>query len=89
MTAVEPLFDFQHFATIRVDQWNKHDVLDHFGPPAEVRATRQYPAVWSYRYREANVWYSLFSVMFDANGVVRQTQNGPDPMFDPTDRGRF
>jgi hypothetical protein len=85
VVAIEPLLDLQHFATIRVDQWNKQDVLTHFGPPAEVRGTRQYNNVWSYRYRESNVWYSLFSVMFDDAGIVRQTQNGPDPMFDPGD----
>jgi hypothetical protein len=85
VVAIEPLLDLQHFATIRVDQWNKQDVLSHFGPPAEVRGTRQYSNVWSYRYRESNVWYSLFSVMFDDAGIVRQTQNGPDPMFDPAD----
>lgn len=88
VTAVEPLFNLEHFATIRVDQWTRDDVFKHFGPPSEVSGTRQY-AVWSYRYRESEEWNSLFSVMFDANGVVRQTQNGPDPMYDPEDRGRL
>ncbi len=88
VTAVEPLLNLPHFAAIRVDQWTKQDVLEHFGPPAEVTGTRLYPEVWSYRYREADIWYSLFSVMFDPTGVVRQTQNGPDPMYDPKDNGR-
>ena len=85
---VEPLLDTQHFATIRVDAWNKTDILTHFGRPAEVGGIRGYE-VWSYRYREAETWYSLFHVMFDASGVVRQTQNGPDPMFDPSFKNRF
>ncbi len=84
VVSVEPLLDTEHFARIGVNTWTKQDVLDRFGPPAEVRGTLRYPVVWSYRYREAGVWYSLFSIMFDAGGVVRETQNGPDPMYDPT-----
>jgi hypothetical protein len=87
VTAVEPLLNTQHFAQIQVDQWNKHDVFEHFGTPAEVRRTMRYE-MWSYRYREGEVWDSLFSVMFDDAGVVKQTQNGPDPMFDPIYRNR-
>lgn len=88
VTAVEPLFDFAHFARIGVDRWTRADVLAHFGQPSETGATRQFK-VWSYRWRENEQWNSLFSVMFDADGVVRQTQNGPDPMYDPQDRGRL
>lgn len=88
VVTVEPLLDTEHFATIQVGAWNKQDVLSHFGRAAEVSRTRNYE-VWSYRYREAETWYSLFHVMFDASGVVRQTQNGPDPMFDPGERSRF
>lgn len=85
---VEPLLNTEHFAQIRLDQWNKQDVLTHFGVPAEVSRIRNYE-VWSYRYREAETWYSLFHVMFDASGVVRETQNGPDPLFDPSFKNRF
>lgn len=88
VTAVEPLLNTEHFGTIRIDDWNKQDVFTHFGPPADVTRTRQYE-VWSYRYRESEVWNSLFHVMFDAKGIVRQTQNAPDPMYDPKDRGRL
>jgi hypothetical protein len=88
VTSVEPLLNTEHFATIAVDRWNKGDVFSHFGKPAEIRRTRLYE-VWSYRYREAEVWDSLFSVMFDASGIVRQTQNGPDPLHSPEDGGRM
>lgn len=88
VVSIEPLLDLPHFATIRVGEWNKNDVLMHFGRPAEFTGVRGYE-VWSYRYREAETWYSLFHVMFDASGVVRQTQNGPDPMFDPSFKSRF
>jgi hypothetical protein len=80
VTAVEPLLNTEHFALIAVNDWNENAVFTHFGPPAEVRHTRQY-LVWSYRYKEAQVWDSLFSVMFDESGTVRVTQNGPDPMY--------
>ncbi len=88
VVSVEPLLNTEHFATIKVGTWNKNDVLTHFGTAAEISRTRNYE-VWSYRYREAEIWYSLFHVMFDASGVVRETQNGPDPMFDPSFKNRF
>ena len=86
VTAVEPLFDLAHFAQIQVDHWAQADVLSHFGRPSEISGTRNY-LVWGYRYREAGEWNSMFSVMFDRDGVVRQTQNGPDEMYDPKDHG--
>ena len=87
VASVEPLLNTEHFATIRVGQWNKQDVLDHFGTAAEFSRIQHFD-VWSYRYREAETWNSLYSVMFDAQGIVRQVQNGPDPMYDPRERGR-
>ena len=86
VTRVDPLLNTEHFARIQVGKWNEQEVFDHFGPPAERRATLSY-RVWSYRYREAETWDSLFSIMFDAQGIVRQTQNGPDPMYNPEDHG--
>lgn len=87
VTAVEPLLNTEHFATIRVGEWTKRDILTHFGTPAEVSRIRHYE-VWSYRYRENETWDSLFHVMFDRAGIVRQTQNGPDPMYEKRDAGR-
>ncbi len=87
VVSVEPLLNTAHFATIVVGQWNKHDVLTHFGTPAEISRIARYEG-WSYRYRENDTWDSLFHVMFDAAGIVRQTQNGPDPMYEKRDAGR-
>jgi hypothetical protein len=87
VTAVEPLFNTEHFALIQVDRWSEADVLAHFGKPSEISGTRNY-LVWGYRYREAGEWNSMFSVMFDKAGIVRQTQNGPDEMYDPEDHGQ-
>jgi outer membrane protein assembly factor BamE (lipoprotein component of BamABCDE complex) len=83
VTAVEPLLNTEHFATIRVGTWGKRDIFDHFGKPGYVSHTLRYE-VWTYRYREGEAWNSLFNIMFDAEGTVRQTQNEPDPMFDPS-----
>ena len=88
VTRVEPLLNTEHFATIRVGEWTKRDVTAHFGRAAEFTHIPGYE-VWSYRYREAETWHSLFHVMFDAAGVVRQVQNGPDPMFDPGNSDRM
>ncbi len=86
VTAVEPLFNLEHFAQIEVNRWTQADVLSHFGRPSEISGTRNY-LVWGYRYRESGEWNSMFSVMFDPSGIVRQTQNGPDEMYDPKDHG--
>lgn len=86
VTSVEPLLNTEHFATIRVGEWNKDAVLAHFGKAAVFSRVQTYE-VWSYRYREAETWDSLFHVMFDAAGVVRQVQNGPDPMYEHNDNG--
>ena len=85
---VEPLLNSEHFATIHVATWNRDDVLNHFGRPAEISRVPGYE-VWSYRYRENEVWDSMFHVMFDPAGIVRQTMNGPDPMYEKRDNGRM
>jgi hypothetical protein len=73
----------ENFARVRIDRDTKDDILRLFGRPAEVSrvALRNYE-VWSYRYKESGVWNSMMHVHFDANGVVRQMLNGPDPMYD-------
>ena len=84
VVSVEPLLNTEHFATIKVGEWNKQDVFTHFGRPAEISRIPRYE-VWSFRYRENEAWDSLFHVMFDPAGIVRQTQNGPDPMYERRD----
>jgi hypothetical protein len=67
-----------------VDAATKDEVLRTVGRPAETsRVALKNYEVWSYRYREANVWNSLMHVHFDDQGVVRQMLNGPDPRYDP------
>ena len=87
LVSYEQVLTGEKFATIKIDQATREDVLRTLGRPAERSrvAMRDYE-VWSYRYKEAGVWNSLMHVHFDRNGVVRQMLNGPDPLFDPKER---
>jgi outer membrane protein assembly factor BamE (lipoprotein component of BamABCDE complex) len=71
----------ENFARIQKGQWDAEEVLQHFGPPA-ARHTIRGNQVWDYRYKEYNVYNSLFSITFDASGLVAKTENGPDWLFD-------
>lgn len=90
LQSYEQVLTGEKFATVKIDQATKADVLRAIGRPAERSriALRDYE-VWSYRYKEAGVWNSLMHVHFDQNGVVRQMLNGPDPMFEVRDRNAF
>jgi hypothetical protein len=87
LASYEQVLTGEKFATIKVDQATKADVLRIIGRPAEQSRVRLHNyEVWSYRYKEAGVWNSLMHVHFDEQGVVRQMMNGPDPMFEVRDR---
>jgi hypothetical protein len=43
--------------------------------------------VWSYKYRQAGIWYSLMHLHFDRHGVLRESMSGPDPDYE--DRRSF
>ncbi|HEU4851206.1 MAG TPA: outer membrane protein assembly factor BamE [Telluria sp.] len=71
------------FATLRPGVATKADVLDTLGRPSETsRVHLGNFEVWSYRYKENNVWNSMMHVHFDQAGVVRLMQSGPDPMYE-------
>ncbi len=83
LRAFEQVLTGEKFATIKVDQASKTDVLHTLGRPAE----RAYLSlsdleVWSYRYKESGVWNSMMHIHFDRAGTVRMMQNGPDPMYE-------
>ena len=88
LASYEQVLTGEKFATIKIDQATRDDVLRTLGRPAEhSRVAMQNYEVWSYRYKEAGVWNSMMHVHFDQGGVVRQMLNGPDPMYEPRDRG--
>jgi len=74
----------------QVGTWTKRDVMEHFGLPRE--PTQYFPLmkreVWSYRFKHEGQWPSLFNFYFDDEGVLRQTQITPDPLYDRADSRR-
>lgn len=86
----EQVLTTQKFATIKVGEMNKGDVLHTIGAPSETSyLSLRDLEVWSYPYKENDVWNSIMHVHFDRNGIVRQLLNGPDPRFDPDTRFPF
>lgn len=67
------------FATVKVGVTNKEDVLHTFGRPAETSyLSWQKLEVWTYRYKQSDVWDAMMHVHFDDQGVLRMMQSGPD-----------
>ena len=89
LVSYEQVLNTEKFASIKINVDNKDDVLRTIGAPSETTYLNLvHREVWSYPYRESNVWNSLMHVYFDNAGIVRRLENGPDPKFDP-DRRRF
>ena len=89
LISYEQVLTMQKFGTIRIGEATKADVLRTVGQPAEVStlSLRQLE-VWSYRYKENNVWNSMMHVHFDKSGIVRQLLNGPDPRYEEHEHSR-
>jgi hypothetical protein len=86
MSAFEQVLTSQKFATLKIGQANKAEVLRTIGRPAETSwLSLPKLEVWSYRYKESGVWNSMMHVHFDRSGIVRMMQNGPDPMYEDRD----
>lgn len=86
----EQVLTSQKFASIKIGEATKADVLRTIGAPSE---TSYLPLtdleVWSYPYKESDVWNSMMHVHFDKAGIVRKMLNGPDPRYDPDMRFPF
>jgi hypothetical protein len=86
----EQVLTTQKFATIKVGETTKNEVLRIIGTPSE---TSYLPLkdleVWSYPYKESNVWNSIMHVHIDRAGIVRQMLNAPDPRYEPDSRFPF
>lgn len=86
----EQVLTTQKFATIIVGEASKTDVLRTIGSPSETSyLSLSDLEVWSYPYKENEIWNSVMHVHFDRAGIVRKMLNGPDPRFDPDDRFPF
>lgn len=80
----EQVLNSTKFSTIKVGISNKNDVLRTIGAPGSTSfLTLRQLEVWTYRYKESNVWNSMMHVHFDKNGIVQQMMNGPDTERDP------
>ncbi len=84
LVSFEQVLKSDKFAMIVPGVSNKPDVLHLIGAPGSV-SYLSLPdlEVWSYAYKEANVWDSMMHVHFDKAGIVRKMENGPDPARDP------
>lgn len=87
LISFEQVLTTQKFATIKVGEATKDDVLKTIGAPSD---TSYLPLseleVWSYPYKEANTWNSVMHVHFDKRGIVQRMQGGPDLRFEPDSR---
>lgn len=84
----EQVLTTKKFATIKLDQFTKSGVLHTVGAPSDTSYLALTDLeVWSYPYRENDVWNSVMHIHFDRTGIVRKMLNGPDLRFDPD--GRF
>lgn len=65
--------------------WTSEEVRCAFGPPERIGSAGlpgNTEIVWSYRYRQSGVWYSLMYVFLGTDGeTVTRFYAGPDPMF--------
>ena len=72
----------ENFARVRIGVDTQADVRREFGPP---RTVEPYPRIglvgWRFPYVENGVWNSEMVIYFDAQGIVRKVENGPDPRF--------
>lgn len=79
----EQVLTGEKFATLKIGEATREDVLHALGRPAERSYLRLRDFdVWSYRYKESGVWNSMMHLHFDRAGLLRMMQNGPDPMFE-------
>lgn len=82
----EQVLTDQSFERLGEGVWTPERVQCAFGPPeniTKVGLPSDLKIVWSYRYRQYGVWYSLMYVFFGTDGKqVTQFYAGPDPMFD-------
>ncbi len=86
----EQVLTSEKFASIKIGQATKDDVLRTVGAPSETSyLSLSDLEVWSYPYKESGVWNSLMHIHFDSSGIVRKMMNGPDPRFDPDERFPF
>ena len=72
----------QNFARVRIGIDTEADVRREFGAPRLVVPFPRTGLVgWMFPYLENDLWNSEMAIYFDAQGIVRKLENGPDPRF--------
>ncbi|SNT21137.1 hypothetical protein SAMN06265795_11755 [Noviherbaspirillum humi] len=90
LASYEQVLTNEKFASIKVGEAGKNDVLHAIGAPSGTSyLSLSDLEVWTYPYKESGVWNSLMHVHFDRNGIVQRMMSGPDPRFDPDRRFPF
>ncbi|MGE4125206.1 MAG: hypothetical protein AB7E59_08095 [Pusillimonas sp.] len=83
---VTQLLTDTRFRTLATGTWTPDKLLCEFGPPAEKSAVglpSSLQIVWSWRYMQDGVWYSLMHVYLGRDGEkVTRFHPGPDPMYE-------
>lgn len=82
----EQVLTADHFGALKIGSATRTDVLHALGRPTET-SFLDIPKleVWSYRYRESDVWNSMMHVHFNRDGILTKMMNGPDPMYEYKD----
>jgi hypothetical protein len=84
---VTQVLSTNEFDRLSVGEWNKDRLLGEFGPPAEVSTVgfNTSTEVWSWRYKESDVFPYMMYAYFDNAGRMIRHHKGPDPMYDAKD----
>ncbi len=85
--SVTQVLSTPEFDRLSTGTWTKDRLLGEFGPPAEVSTVgfRTSTEVWSWRYKESDVFPYMIYAYFDDRGNMIRYHKGPDPMFDAKD----
>lgn len=82
VTDVRQVRAAENFARVRIGVDTQADIRREFGPPRHIVPFPRVGLVgWMFPYLEDGVWRSEMVIYFDAQGIVRRTENGPDPRF--------
>lgn len=80
----EQVLTTEKFATIKLGQSTKEDVLRTVGAPGETSyLSLSDLEVWSYTYKRDSMWDSIMHVHFDKSGVVQKMLHTRDLRYDP------
>jgi hypothetical protein len=82
VAAVRQLRTAENFARVRIGKDTEADIRREFGPPRIIVPFPRAGLVgWMFPYLENDIWRSEMAIYFDAQGIVRKVENGPDPRF--------